>query len=146
MSNINQVTPRSVRDELADIIEPWAGEEGVYHYADRILQLLADGGYEVNPEGALSHAREAWEEMRAEKDRAHELLAVNREARLALVGENYRLAEVVKAARKQLDAYEHDKTCEEEGEGDCCLEAHHQAYKAMTAAFDSLKVNPRSEA
>lgn len=48
------------------------------------------------------------------------------------------LLAVVRAAEKQQEAYEHQRDCEEEGEGDCCCEIMHQAYLAHSAALAAL--------
>lgn len=44
---------RPYRDVLADRIEGWAGDAGVYNYVDRLLSDLDREGYEVAPSVCL---------------------------------------------------------------------------------------------
>ena len=41
---------KTARDILADRIEKWAGDDGVYDYADRLLKDLDIAGFEIIPE------------------------------------------------------------------------------------------------
>lgn len=49
---------KGFRDVLADRIAKWAGEAGVYDYADRLIKDLDSAGWEIAPLGTLERLQD----------------------------------------------------------------------------------------